>query len=72
MKNKSLFTFIFILVGVFFYWGIKGFKSKWKDEFSGPYDLDKKYDRNLITGFLITIFLILIILPNVLKYLYSL
>ena len=71
MRSKSFLILIFIIIGSFFYWGTKGFKNKWRDEFSGPYDLDKKYDKNLYTGFLITIFLILIILPNVLKYLYT-
>ena len=69
MKSKSLF--IFIVVGSFFYWGIKGFKNKWRDEFSRPYANDKKYNRNLATGFLITIALILLILPTVLRFLYS-
>ncbi len=69
MRSKNLFILTFIVVGSFFYWGIKGFKNKWRDEFSGPYDMDKKYNRNLATGFLVTVALIYLILSIVLKFL---
>jgi hypothetical protein len=71
MRSRSLLTFVSIIVGSFFYWGIKGFTGKWSCEFSRAYDLDRKYYRNLITGLLIIVALILMILPPILKWLYT-
>lgn len=48
MRDGS--TLIFVFLGSVFFWIVKGFRTKFSDEFSGVRDNDYKFYRNLITG----------------------
>ena len=61
--RDPFFSFIMEVVGAFIVWALKGFKGKFNDEMSGPYESTRKSWRNA----LISIGFVLIILAIVNK-----
>ncbi len=55
MGRTRLESFIFIVVGAFFFWMIKGFKGKFDDEMTRVNESSTKDLRNFITGLIIII-----------------
>ena len=63
---NQLFSFMFQIIGAFSVWTFKGFKGKFNDEMTGPYDSSNKRIRNFIISGLF-LFLVFIIISSVAK-----
>jgi len=62
MRNP-IFSFLMEVIGAFIVWASKGFKGKFDDEMSNPYEISKKSWRNT----LISIVFVLIVLAIINK-----
>ena len=59
--RDPFFSFIMEVIGAFIVWTFKGFKGKFNDEMSGPYESNRKSWRNALIsiGFVIIVLAII-------------
>ena len=63
MRNP-IFSFAMEVIGAFIFWALKGFKGKFDNEMSRPYESSKKSWRNTIIS-LAFVFLVLAIISKI-------
>jgi hypothetical protein len=64
--RSPVYSFIFQVIGAFLVWTFKGYKGKFDDEMTGPYNSSNKSIRNIIISG-IFLFLVYLIISNVIE-----